>query len=171
MALDATVGGDSANSFVLRSAADSYFADHPFSTAWDALTDAAKDTYLIYATMAVDSLCYDGQESSTTQALSFPRSGLTRNGRTDGVAVSSSTIPVKIERATYEHAAYLAANGDVQQPKRQHVEGLTELKAGSVTLKFRDDFDFMVVPAHIMALIPKGWLCDESEPEFYVRAV
>ena len=171
MALDATVGGASSNSFVTRAEASAHFTDHPFGTTWLALTGAAQDTYLIYATMAVDSLCYDGQESGSTQALSFPMGGLTRNGQSDGVSVDSSTIPIKIKRATYEHAAYLAANGDVQQPKDQHVQGLTELTAGDITLKFAKDFDFMVVPSHILALIPKGWLCDEAEPEFYFAAV
>lgn len=124
---------------------------------------------LIHATRGlVAGVCLQGTAATSTQALPFPRLGLTtRNGH----ALSSTIIPLDIKHAQFEYALTLARSGNVLLAKDQAVEGLTELRAGPVTLKFREDFVYAPVPANVLAMIPPGWLCEEVKPTFQLVAL
>lgn len=163
MALDSTVGGAASNSLGSLAEAEAYFADHPFAATWDALaTDAEKEALLIHATRGlVAGVCLEGVASTATQALPFPRTGLlTRNG----YALATTVVPIDIKHAQFEYALTLARSGNVMLERDQAVEGLTELKAGPVTLKFRDSITYAPVPANVLAMIPPDWLCEEELP-------
>jgi len=108
MALDATVGGSSSNSYATRVESTTYFADgvHPKHATWTALDDNDKDEYLIMATTHIDMLDIKGGKSDTTttsgvpdQALKFPRAADYDGGE---------FIPVEVKKACYEQAIYLA---------------------------------------------------------------
>jgi len=157
LALDATVGGAGANSFGTIAEGDAYFADRLFASGWTSASDANKAAALVMATRALNSLCYLGTAAADTQALAFPRTGLTLPS---GYATSTGAIPQLVKEAMFEFALFLLnATTDPTLEKSQFAEGLKELKADVVTLKFRDDFDIRLVPANVMALIPEAWLC------------
>lgn len=63
-----------ANSYLSLADAEIYFATHPQSSAWDALTDDQKNRYLISGARVLDA-CFDfsGFKISADQALQWPR--------------------------------------------------------------------------------------------------
>lgn len=170
MAFDSSVGGSASNSFGSLAEAEAYAAEHPYATEWDALaTDAAKEALLIHATRGlVAGVCLQGTAATSTQALPFPRLGLTTR---NGYALSTTIVPLDIKHAQFEYALTLARSGNVLLAKDQAVEGLTELRAGPVTLKFREDLVYAPVPANVLAMIPPGWLCEEVKPMFQLVAL
>jgi hypothetical protein len=103
MALDATVGGVSANSYITVADADAYFTGRGSPSAWTSLTTAQKEGALIYATEWLDSnYSWYSTICTTTQALGFPRnSGFDSEGRT---IMGCGVIPTKIKNATCEMA-------------------------------------------------------------------
>lgn len=107
MALDATVAGPAANSYLTLAAADAYAANDPISGAeWLAASDAAQEQALIAATADVD--LYQraaGTRYSAAQALLFPRDV--------DVASSVAFLLSDVKRATYEQAVYLLVNHEL----------------------------------------------------------
>lgn len=130
MSLDATLGGDAANSFVTVDEADTYFSNH-FSTAkntlWSGLTSAQKESVLKRACQQLEtlrvldyelgygalplSLLERGYADYTIhrlyphQLLSFPRN-------IDLDATSSAYIPQAVKDAQCEQAVYMVAYDD-----------------------------------------------------------
>jgi len=107
MALISTVGDSSANSYVSLAEADVYYADSLFLDRWDALS--SKEAALVTGTRIIDSLTFDGEVTSATQALQLPRSGMVDR---NGVDVDDSVIPTEIKQAVYDLALYVAENPD-----------------------------------------------------------
>jgi hypothetical protein len=107
MALDATVAGPSANSYLSVAAADAFALEDIglAKAAWIAATDEDKEAALIRATEEIDGLIGEtSSKADPAQALLFPR--------LDDVAYGTSTfiIPGRLEKATYLQAAYLIQN-------------------------------------------------------------
>ena len=122
MALDATVGGPSANSYVTRAAADSYFADRHGASDWTSATDTAlKDQCLMSATWRLDQEQAKGQRSSTTQRLAWPRTYVEDPDVPLGATATyldGATIPRRLQEATYELALVLfRTSGDYFKSK------------------------------------------------------
>lgn len=102
MAIDPTVGGPTANSYLSVEAADAYFADRLFATAW---TGALKAAALITATRRLEDLAWAGVRTTTTQALAWPRRDVYDEDL--GQLLDERTIPVEIQHATCEFALYM----------------------------------------------------------------
>ena len=116
MSLDATVSGASANSYGTLAVAQTYFDDRLYTTTWDAANQDQQEAALQMACAQIDALQFVGYVTSYTQALQWPRVGVTdRNGQ----AISSSTIPTLVKNAQCELAltllndAGLSGNGDL----------------------------------------------------------
>jgi hypothetical protein len=103
MALDATVGGASSNSFAEVEGADLYFEDRPQFSEWTALK-AAKDSWMIQACDRLSQLSFQGRRTDQDQALPFPRAGVV----VDGVQLDSDVIPARIKVAQYKLALLLS---------------------------------------------------------------
>ena len=73
MALDATIGGASSNSFCTVAEADDYLADRFDVNGWDNYGTREKEEVLIAAADILDYLEWDGTPETTTQALQWPR--------------------------------------------------------------------------------------------------
>jgi|GEM_PF-1270520 hypothetical protein len=75
MALDTTVSGASANSYLSIADADAEFNGNPFfGTTWIAMGDAEKEFWLKFSTSALDRMyLYKGYKATAEQALQFPR--------------------------------------------------------------------------------------------------
>ena len=140
MALVATVGGSTSNSYVTRAEADAYFqlGMHDKSLTWFQLDVEDKDQYLIKATLIIDSQKLRGSKYTTTatsgvpdQRLHFPR----------GQDYDDSTeyIPIDVKLATYEQAIYLAlAGGDTTRQQLQ-AQGVTSVSVGDVSESYASD--------------------------------
>lgn len=116
MALDATVAGVSANSYLSIAAADLLAAADtgPEVTAWTAATTDQKERALKRATREIDAFLRSGwlrygaaQSVAFVQALLFPRA----------IDVSGSPalpfLPRAVQLATYEQATYVHKNATV----------------------------------------------------------
>ena len=105
MAIDATVGGASANSYVTDAEATAYFIGRLNAEAWDVALDP--EAALLSAARRLDQESYRGTSAEAAQALAWPRSGVTDE---DGRTVASDAIPDRVKRAQMELA--LAMLGD-----------------------------------------------------------
>ena len=120
MAINATVGDASANSYITLLEANNYFFSHPYATAWD-----FQEAELLYATVLLDSLVsWDGTQVDTTQRLQWPR---TLSG------ASETEIPLDIKNAQCELILYLLANTSVVED-----DSIDTLKVGPIQLDFNE---------------------------------
>lgn len=118
---------------------------------------------LIHGTRLVDSIrisdtlyAWTGSAASATQALGWPRIGmLTRNG----FPIPTDEIPEDLKFATIEYAKALRAS---DLTANSSVEGIAEVKAGPVAVRFKGDASsytgFKPVPESVLLLIPRSWL-------------
>lgn len=107
MALDSTIAGSSANSYVTLAEANAYFTESFNKTSWSATVpaDSVKENLLKESTRIIDTY-YDfiGQTSTSDQALKWPRTGVEDD---NGRYYKSDEIPSKVKIATYELAYYI----------------------------------------------------------------
>jgi len=91
-----------ANSYVSVATADSYFSARN-NTAWAAYSTPVKEAALLYACQWLDArYAWPGTISSDTQALSWPREGVTDS---DGRIIDLDAIPTALKDAQCEAAA------------------------------------------------------------------
>jgi len=156
MALDATVGGAAANSYVTVAEADAYFATRLQSTAWTGAVNATKEAALISATRLLDSSVeFTGAAADEVQALAWPRTGmLNRNGYT----ILSSVIPAALKNVVCELALQLIgadrlAVNDIAE------QGIIGIKAGPVELRFKEAIEARGgLPSELLALLVPSWV-------------
>jgi hypothetical protein len=133
LVIEATAGHASANSYVTLAEAVSYFEGRAGAEAWDDATTAERNQALVSATTRLEQEQYQGDRTSSTQALAWPRSNLTY----DGQSVDGATVPSFVKRATYEEALAILDAPDKYGPTG--LEGFTSVDVGSVALGIRGD--------------------------------
>ena len=104
MALDATLGGENANSYCDLTYADTYAANRQWGLKWAALSVEERELALIGATMWLETLHWGGSRCDAVQALAWPRSG----AECDGVKSNCSSIPTRIKQSECELAMKFA---------------------------------------------------------------
>lgn len=104
MALNATVGGTSSNSYVTQAEATAYFAGRLDVTTWTSASSNDKDAALMMATARLDAETYTGSRVFTDQRLHWPRYSTFDR---DGIVLDHTTIPLVIQQATFEFALAL----------------------------------------------------------------
>jgi hypothetical protein len=112
----------SANSYVTRAQADSYFIDAIHAAAWKSAADSTKDAALISATRMLDRSRWMGSKTSSTQALEWPRTGASDK---NGTSISSTIIPTPIRQGTYELALALIENNSLASGSSGGVKSLS----------------------------------------------
>ncbi len=111
--LDATVGGASANTYLLEAAADTYHEERLYNSRWGESDQDDKVRALVWATRVLDSFHWKGNPTSQgTQALAFPRTGIVD---WDDYAVASDSIPDGIQWATAELAFKLIKDAELTE--------------------------------------------------------
>lgn len=113
MALDATVGGASSNSYLTLAEADTYFDDRAI-TAWtgSTYTDDQKEAALIQATSWIDNTFqFIGEIDDTTQRLAWPRDAAYDK---EGRLVGDTTHPEQVKNAVCEAALAYLVEGSLQ---------------------------------------------------------
>lgn len=154
MALVATPGAANANSFLTVDEADAHFGTRLHVSDWTSASVADKEAALIWATRLMNAtIPWRGSVVSETQALAWPRSGLlTRNG----FPLANDIIPRELKEATAELALLLLRSERTAGNEAQE-QGITRLKAGTVDIEFKEEFQFNVVPATVTDLLVPSW--------------
>ena len=131
-AIDATLGGTSANSYVTLAAANTYFETVPDSSTWINKTDDQKNRSLISATRWIDALTFYGDRCTETQALKWPRDEY----KVDGIDLSCTLIPEGIKVATYELARAFANDTDAITGTSGTTGIYDEVELGELRVKY-----------------------------------
>lgn len=130
MALDATVGGASADSFASVADATTFLATTFAGTAWALGTDPTREVALQEATSVINSLRYDGEKVADTQALNIPRSDMPDPDAEEGTDFAEDEIPGRIFRATCRLAAIFREAGANTLAVESSDAGLIRKKVG-----------------------------------------
>lgn len=150
MALDATIAGAAANSYLTVAEADARAANDPISgETWQAAALDEKERALVTATDDVDIFMRPaGSPFVATQALLFPRA-------IDAIGTPAvAFLPGLVKKATYEQAVYLLANARhlADAASRRARSAINESDGdGSVTLAVSPTFG-LYAPRMIAAL-------------------
>jgi len=177
MALDVTVAGPNANSYASVAEADTYNGCRLHVESWTNATPETKEAALKWARLLLDSdrCAWQGTPSTTTQALRWPRVGTTTR---DGAIIASGVIPYDLKAAQSEYGRQLI-DADRTEDNSVLMQGITEIKAGSVQLKFsevKDENSDLVIrtqrrlnalaaimPDAVKMLLPPTWLLEDEE--------
>mgnify|MGYP003590976210 CR=1 FL=1 len=153
MALDATLGGASANSYVTVAEADAYFATSFGRTPWGSASAANKEIVLIESTRLLDLLVsWKGYVKSDTQALRWPRTYVPNiNGRYLESYISDSIVPKDVKNAVFELAYSLLSNGGFQASENE----LAKVKVGPVSIDFSDTVKSNGLPKMVRDMIAR----------------
>lgn len=156
MALDATLGGTSSNSYVTQADATAYLTDRLNAASlatWSALASGDKDAALIAATLRLDVEHYAGAPVTSTQRLKWPRVGAYT---ADDLLLDSSTIPRLITDAQCEMAWAIAQNPAFLE--ESGLEGFQHVKVGSldVTPRFLAAAQLPSIVKQLIAPVRRG---------------
>lgn len=138
MALDATVGGASSNSYVTLFEADEYFFDRAHASSWDDVDD--QESLLVTASLTLDwYVTWKGTRAAEEQFMQWPRSDVYDDR---GELYAETVIPDKVKTAVFELAlssttSDRTADGDLA--------GLSKIKAGSLEI-VTDDGVYNTLP-------------------------
>ena len=142
--LKAVAGAVDANAFATRDQAAAIFEGRPGASAWASASDAKRDAALIEATAEFGQrFTWRGEKASTTQALAFPRIGLTR----DRSEVAADSIPAELVRAVSLLADFLLSGGESPG-------GV--LAVGSLRGMRTQALD--ALPGHVLVALPAAWV-------------
>jgi hypothetical protein len=179
----ATPGSSVANSYETHAEANAFFDERiPLNPPWLA---SGEDAVLIMACRALNTnfqpskryvpgegnnlphyvqrRTWTGWPATTTQVLPWPRAGMYD---WNGNPIPSDVIPQALKDAQSEMAGQLLA-GDRTLDNDVIVQGLTSVRAGSVSLGFKQTILPQVVPDAVLNLIPPSWLTDEIITSVY----
>lgn len=131
--MNTTPGSASANSYCTEAEYEAYWESRPNNAVALAYSDI--ESLLQHACRVLDAaFTWTGSAVSSTQALCWPRSGMFNR---NGFAIANTEIPVALKNAQCELAGQMAS-ADRTADNDAEKAGLTSLKAGPVTLEFRD---------------------------------
>ena len=125
------------NSYASLAEANEYVAtrvvDTTVRSAWDALDDELKASYLVNASRTLDSLCeWIGDKYSRDQGLKWPRV----NAYVDGYVVDSITFPRPVVEAAIEMAVWSMTNsGSVSVSSNSQFDSI---KVGPIAIDFNE---------------------------------
>lgn len=151
MALITTPGAVDADSYVDVADATAILARQLLTlTQWEAADQLTLEAALRRATARLDlHVIWQGTLGSTTQALGWPRSGVTdREGR----EIDDATIPAWLEQATAEYANALL----IQAGDSNRLEGIRSLSVDGLSMTFDQSVNSSAderIPVHVQQLI------------------
>ena len=100
---------------------------------------------------------WTGTPATSIQRLSWPRVGMVDH---NGNVIASNVIPEALKFAQSELAGQLKKT-DRTLDNDVVVQGISSLKAGSVSLTFKNNLVPQVIPDAVFNLMPQSWLTDE----------
>lgn len=142
MAVDASVGTLTANSYVTIAEADAYFANHIASTSYDAFTQ--RTSLLVNASRLLDHyMDWFGTAvaDETVQAMSWPRDGVHD--------VDNDIVPQRVKNATFELANHIAGTGGVSADLAE----VNKLKIGPISIDLDSEGSGYLLPPQISRIL------------------
>ncbi len=121
------------NSYASQAEADAYFADSLRAAQWNGYTTEQKDAGLIEVTRIMERGTYKGEKEVPTQALAFPRSGVTD---CDGNAITPADTLVMAKEAQFEYAILVIATPALLSQRDATGSNTKRLKAGSAEIEY-----------------------------------
>ena len=151
MALDATVGSSTANSYVSQATANSYLTtERLYDSVWVAAVSADRDRALIWSTFLLDvSFDWDGSKMTLVQALRWPRAGATDS---DGYNIAATVIPPILEKAVSTLALYLLSQDRIIEPSLIGL-GISDAKVGPIQVKIDPEQTKDLIPDDIRIML------------------
>lgn len=148
-AIDATVKGGSANSYVTVAATDTYADGRLNSSDWTGAANAEKIAALISAAARLQQEEFDGTpvDTETPQALAWPRYSAYD---LDGFLLDSETIPEIIKRAQMELAIAMLADDLLADTG---LEGFKSVTVGPISVEPRAERLAGELPAVVQRLL------------------
>ena len=146
MALDATVGSSSADSYCTVAYADTYFASSYNRPLWEALDTEYKEIVLKESTRLLDGLVsWYGYRATSVQSLRWPRAYVRDTDSIWGSAqymdvivseayIDSTIIPKQIKDIVCELAYDILANSGFQSQEND----IGSVKVGPINVNFSD---------------------------------
>lgn len=156
MALDATVGSATANSYLTQSEATAYFATRLYVDDWTNASSGNKDAALITATKRIDQEFFEGQKVSSTQALRWPRYAAQIPGEQYSYGsvfysyFAYDTIPQPVKDAVCELALHLLAGDTLKQTG---LENFRRLTVGPISLETYQPVRAGILPDQVYRLL------------------
>ena len=118
-----------ANSYVTIAEIDEYVLTNPHDSTWSALTDAAKNGFAVMSCRVLnEEMNWDGWQTSDTQALDLPRSGMIDK---NGNSIDSDEIPGDVQNGQSELARLLAIS---DRTADSDMAGFKEISVASIKL-------------------------------------
>lgn len=158
--IDASVGGTSSNSYITLVEANSYIEAVPwFASTWDGLTDATKNSWLVFSTRAIDRMKFQASRYDKDQALEFPRT-ITDDQTDEG------DIPQKVKDAQCEMIIYLYNHMGTDDGSPEKEIDALGIGRGALDIKFKLSIspEYNLVggyPDAVRSLL-RGWLLSQS---------
>ena len=139
MAIVATVGGTTANSYVTLVEAQAYFDARFGSDAWDDASDPNQEKALLQAARQLSAFRFRGYKNNPAQALPFPRAYPLHSD--PGSFASVVSTPTVIKYAQCEQAlsilkAVAAGDDRVEDRAELQAQGVTAFTVGNLSEQF-----------------------------------
>lgn len=167
MAIDASVGGVKANSYVTAAEANSYFEGRLNSEGYTEADADIQEKALRQAVTMLDSRISwigDIKDQITPQALAWPRVYDLTLPTPEDILVLGSAIPQDLKNAQNEMAIFLINNGEPEESN-----ALDAIKVGSLTIDFNEFKSNQLVPDIIWSMI--SYLGNRKSPKPQLRSV
>lgn len=120
------------NSYGSRAESDTYLADSLNGDKWNTFTPTKKDQALIEVTRILEREFWLGEKEVPSQALDFPRTGLTLNGE-DVTAAESLAIA---KTAQFEYAFAILQDPKLLGTTNANGSNIKIVKAGTTKVEF-----------------------------------
>jgi hypothetical protein len=151
MAIDATIGGTSSDSYISVAGADAYHDDHLYAADWTGADTATKEKALKMATRIVDErVDWNGLKHTDAQSLRWPRSNVVDQ---DGYTVLTTVIPAGITNAIAEFAKQLIVSDSTAASE---AKGIRFLQADKIKLSLDRSDRADVLPEIVLEML-QGW--------------
>lgn len=144
-----TVASASANTYVTRAQATTFFGNRLNVSSWTSATDDQKDQALLQACRRMQDETYAGVPATTTQALAWPRYGACDR---DGNEFDSDAIPQIVKDAQCELALALLVSGD-DLLADTGLEGYRSVQVGPIAVQPIEGRRSGGLPSHVRRIL------------------
>lgn len=147
MALDATIGGSTSDSYVDVADTTAYFLTRLYSDDWNTAPLANQESALKWATRLLEVHDWVGSKDDEAQALRWPRSGVYDR---DNYEILSSTMPQWLKNATGELAIQLLKADRTADPDTR---GVSRIKIDTIEIDVDKYDQVQVIPDSVNDII------------------
>jgi hypothetical protein len=150
MALDASIGTDTANSYVDLDYATDYFFDRVHASSWSSFS--SQEQVLITSSNVIDwYMNWKGYKTDSNQSMDWPRTDVVLR---DGTVLNNDIIPENIKVSVCELAlSFFSGDKLADNP----LYGLDQVKLGTMMVKSSSDIVLksskVVIPDHVNKIL------------------